>query len=154
LGTEYIGRTGGGFSLNIAGRRYFEILLTQMEADTTDWSWSNDGQYVRASVCRDWAVRLRKGVEGLREAKIPDRTYMGGYLTLPVAEHVNPGRELSSGSIGTYLCVVGLFDKLSGKEVHRINPNEVLIEPASARTRTWILSFAKFLQECGGCWQW
>jgi hypothetical protein len=132
-----------------------EVLLTQLGADLSEWSWLNDGEYVTAATCREWSNRLRNGIMGLRQVRIPDRLYVGGYFTAPLAKGIEPSKELTSGATGTYLILVNLVDKAMGNQSQRkIDPRRVAIRSVPGHTKKWILSFAKFLQECGGCWQW
>jgi len=154
LTTDYIGRKSVDFKVNNAGRTYLACLLDQLGADLSEMSSLNDGDYIKASTCTDWSSRLRAGIEDLREARIPDKHYVGNNFTLPLAKDIDPALELKSGSIGQYLTLIGLINRGVGLNENKIDPRSITIEPATAATKEWILTFAKFLQQCGGCWQW
>lgn len=140
MGMDYIGRRGNGFSLNWTGHSYVASLLEQLGADLSDWDGLNDGNYVPAKVCEDWAGLIRRNVEKVREMTIQDEGFVGGLSHLPVVD----GAFESASTVGLTAVIVSMRGE-------KLRPDRV--GPLRKRMKRTLLSLAEFLENCGGCWQ-
>jgi hypothetical protein len=89
LGTDYTSRLGN-FHLSISDVELVGDMLTKLGADMTEFSYLNDGDFIKPETCEAWAKLLR--------------------------DHAN--------------------------------------EIEDEDDRKWILEFAEYLADCGGCQQW
>ena len=146
MGMDYIPRRGdaASFHLNWWGHSEIARVLEQLGADLTEWSGSNDGDYITARTCRQWASTLRAGLAAgvIRQVSVPYRRH--GPRIIPVVT----GVEVEVGSLTHVLNVIyfGVDEVIA---IGQAPTSEI-----SAEMAAHINAFADFLDQCGGCRQW
>lgn len=139
---DYEGRDGSDFHLNWGAHDYVACLLDQLGANLSEWSWLNDGDYIHAKTCRRWALLIRTNIHSLNEIAL-----------------VGDNQE---GATAYPMAAKGFFHSfafgLTGRRMWRHNdirsPTRFRVYSVSKDTRELLLSFAGFLDKCGGCEQW
>ena len=175
MGMDYVGKNDS-YHLNWTGHKFMGALLSQVGADLRQWSGSNDGVCISDKTCKEWARLLKNNTQQVRVMLIPDKSYEGGYYRMPlvcddpfVAEVAKYGanvskyraesienkmlKELTTGWTGQYLAISRMIAAQFGREEKEPNIAEIKHEDLPSDTLEWILEFAKFLENCGGCEQ-
>jgi hypothetical protein len=151
---HYIGKHGD-FTLNWTGHSYMLTLLTQLNADLSEWSGTNDGETIGEPTGKAWARLIRDNISRVKQIRIPDKGYSDGYRNAPLVEGMTTvEEELTTGETAQLILMENAIAAGFGQERVTINPNEVKVVELSQGTRDWVLGFARFLDECGGCEQW
>jgi hypothetical protein len=150
---DYVGRKGNAFHINWTGHKFMYSLLFQLGADLREWSGTNDGEYISAATCNEWANLLKKNIHRIKLMLVPNDAYDGGYQELPLLEDKQLHEELTNGVAAQSLMFENLLRKMFDQDIIKIDPRRIKTVKLDRKTKNWILGFAKFLKECGGCWQ-
>jgi hypothetical protein len=153
MGMDYVGKDGSTFHLNWSGHAYMYSLLSQLGANLTEWSGSNDGEYISSRTCKKWASLLKNNIERIKEIRIPDNSYVGGFQHMPLVEGNDVGDELAVGITGQLLQIENIIARAFGNEEKKVDPRAVQVIELPEGTKQWILDFASFLEKCNGCYQ-
>jgi hypothetical protein len=150
MGIDYVGLKSS-FHLTWSRVGFVKSLLTQLGADLPDWNGSKNNWRISTRACRALAKILKDNIDRFRVVKIPDKYYKEGYSRAPLVDGIPLEKELSTeGYTGRMLLLNDGVERAFG-ERYTVDPRKVKVGPATRRDRKWILDFADFLEECGGC---
>jgi hypothetical protein len=154
MGVKYIAVNGSVFSLDWNEHNYIYVLLNQLHADMREWSVAKDGAYISKSTCKQWANLLRLAVQkGTQEVFIPDPFCPGHYAKFPLLAGINKERELTVGSTSIFVRMLQVLNQTLELGSPEIELSSIKTRKISKMTRRWILDFAAFLENSGGCFQ-
>jgi hypothetical protein len=82
MGMDLIPRrkTLNSYHLNWSGWRFVLQLLEDLDANLSEASGSNDGDYVKAETARNWAQLIENALaaDKIKLVFVPDEAYVGG----------------------------------------------------------------------------
>ena len=140
-----------GFSVNLSAWADLIGLLEQFGCNTTEMSSVNDGNRIRAGICREWGQAIRDQIGNIRNLQIKQKLF-------PNSSDFTTGLRLTIAGIKpTSLCLEGKEEEviraLSRKLKKRITRADYKVTRLSQEDIQWLKEVSHFFENCGGCRQ-